>query len=454
MQFLSIEKNLAKAFVFFLPFRMLLLLTPITDMFGAQSEYFSFVFHVIGISIYVMYRNGKMTIGKKSSSDIIKFFFKIIVAFSISSFVMSCLIDYEYGDYNGNSPYIAVLKLFLDFLQYVLIFVYCRIVFSILGSSNILKILVFSSRILLVLGYLQIVLLGFGKALLPLYDVVLGVFQFNTFNSQIALSFMEPSYAAMYLGCLVFPLHLSRLFTHEYRRVSPVIELLLWIPPWIYTKSTTAYLLVLTALGVALILRMLDTSSGRISKIVSITAIILGIIFLATIDFWDSIFGFNFSYLFVQKFMDLGNQSTASRTIPLVGDIFIFLEYPLFGCGNGLQGYFFDKLIPFNYYSGLSLDQATSQLLRGTFPSIPNGQLFVPAIFSGYGVFGVLLFYFFFKKCILNIKKQFSDNPLFAYMYTIAFLPIIIAGFKSEFIGVYYIWFVLSLPYAAFDQKI
>ena len=48
-------------------------------------------------------------------------------------------------------------------------------------------------------------------------------------------------------------------------------------------------------------------------------------------------------YLLFEKATDSDNGSTVSRTVPLLVNWGAFMEHPIFGVGNGLQGYYYEK---------------------------------------------------------------------------------------------------------------
>lgn len=74
MERYSFETVIAKAFIFFLPFRMISILTPAVGFLGAQGEYFSFFFHALGIVMFLLRNRGKVSLEKRSTSDILGLF--------------------------------------------------------------------------------------------------------------------------------------------------------------------------------------------------------------------------------------------------------------------------------------------------------------------------------------------------------------------------------------------
>lgn len=441
------ERTIAKLFIILLPLRMLSILTPITSVFGMQAESFSVIFLVCGLLYILISNRGRIFTRRDANNSL--FFWKMIIVFAIISIIMSVYVSFRYGNYNGNSPYIAVLKLILDFIQYGLVMIYCKRIIVCLGKEKTADYLLVATRIPLIIGYMQIAEMLAAPVLSSVYKSLAAVLSLRTFPTQISLTFYEPSWAAMFISIIVIPIHMSRIML--LRSNKSIIELLLWLPLILMTKSTTAYILVFVSFGTAIIRMLFVNYNGRKNiKVFALATVIIGVIILLNIDAIDRIFGFNFSYLVLSKLTDLSNQSTASRMIPLIGNLMIFIKFPLIGCGNGLQGYFYPELISYNLYSNLSLDKNIHNMLAGTESSIPNGQLFIPGILSGYGIVGILLFAYFIRISLRMIKHS---TGLFKEMYMIALLPLLISGFKSEFVGILYIWFVLGLPFAISEKN-
>lgn len=367
---------------------------------------------------------------------------------------MSCVVSARYGNYNGNSPFTASFKLDLDFLQYILIMVYCKEIFSILSYEKIIRTIHHSATTLLIIGYIEFLIYVGAGGLLSIYNPIARTFHFSEIlpSQAISLTVLEPSHAAMLLGVFLVPFYLSQIIYDKNNSKSYLIELILWSPIIIITKSTSTYFIVFTCISVALIMTIFSRKTSGIVRFISVCSIVLFSIIILYPETVDKVTGFNFSYLLTDKAFDLTNQSTASRRVPLSVDLNIFKKYPIFGCGNGLQGYFYNECAP-QWVNQVYLDKPVRTALRGMSPSIPNGTLFFPAIISGYGIFGSGLFLFFFYKCYARMINNREEYKSLYYYYMIAFIPMVLSGFKSEFIGIYYIWFVLSIPMIAIKKE-
>lgn len=446
---LTLNEIIAKIFLLCLPLRMLSFIYPISSIFGMQAESLSSIFLIIGLFFSVLSNNGIPYSCSVEQNRLFNYYWKVVILAGITSLLMAVYVSFTYGYYNNsNSPYGAVLKIILNFIQYGLVFWYSREIFRTLSVKEIIRCILISTRICLVVGYLQIFVLKSVPMITPLYNYLAEIFMWGKFNQQIALTFYEPSWAAMFIGVIVIPLHMSNILKNDSKKAKSVIELLIWLPVIVMTKSTTAYLMAFAALSSGLLYVIFSQKSSIYGKILSVIFIIVGILFIENLDYFDSLLGFKFSYLVSEKATDLGNMSTVARSIPLIGNWEIFKEFPLLGCGNGLQGYFFPDLIPNDYYRVLYLDKATTLMLSGHSKSIPNGQLFFPGILSGYGIVGTGLFAMFFYNCIDLLRKNFNGYGRLGIMYMLALIPIFLSGIKSEFVGILYIWFILSIPFS------
>ena len=234
------ERTIAKLFIIFLPLRMISLLTPVTSVFGMQAESFSSIFLMFGIILLMVSNRGKVTINRDTNGEF--FFWEMIFVFAIISLVMSIYISLRYGNYNGNSPYVAVLKLILDFVQYGLVILYCKRIFSCLGEEKTADCLMVATRIPLIIGYMQLLNMMGIPVLTSIYSFIASIMSLRTFTGQISLTFYEPSWAAIFISVIVIPIHMSRIML--YRSSKSKIELILWLPVILMTNSTTAYVLV------------------------------------------------------------------------------------------------------------------------------------------------------------------------------------------------------------------
>lgn len=131
---------------------MLTILTPIKSVMGAQAEYFSLIFHALGLLLCLSAPRMLFGDGRRGPGALINAFWKMVAVFAAISFVMALYVNSTFGRFNGNSPYVAVLKMLLDFVQYGLIMMYTKAAFGYIGRDSVFKCLLLSTRITLVSG--------------------------------------------------------------------------------------------------------------------------------------------------------------------------------------------------------------------------------------------------------------------------------------------------------------
>ena len=152
----------------------------------------------------------------------------------------------------------------------------------------------------------------------------------------------------------------------------------------------------------------------------------------------------NIKYLLFEKIQDSNNGSTVWRSVPLYYNWGAFTEYPLIGVGNGLQGYFLEKYFPDAMRTVKGVDAVG--LLKNWTSGVSNGALFWPSILSGYGIIGVFLVLIYIVKSERLIRKKMKALGTLYYMYRLSIFAIIFAGFATDFVAKYYIWFAISIP--------
>ena len=121
------------------------------------------------------------------------------------------------------------------------------------------------------------------------------------------------------------------------------------------------------------------------------------------------------------KISDTGNQSTAYRNSTIINDIEIFKDYPIFGVGDGNQGFFYAQNLPFWVLASGSTEALFA--LSGNI-GVLNGGAFLPSIISGYGVLGCVLFGSWIVACV---RMAFANKERMRHYYSL----FIIAMFAS-----------------------
>lgn len=72
--------------------------------------------------------------------------------------------------------------------------------------------------------------------------------------------------------------------------------------------------------------------------------------------------------------------------------------------------------------------------------------MFIPSLLSGYGIVGCLFIALFVYSLVRMNKRRKNVNGNFYSMFIIAAVAFFIAGFQGDMYGMYFAWFMLSLP--------
>ena len=124
-----------------------------------------------------------------------------------------------------------------------------------------------------------------------------------------------------------------------------------------------------------------------------------------------------------------------------------FQEMPILGVGNGLQGYFFDKYFPLDFLNYPSMDFFYEKRHEG----IGNAGAFFPGYFSGYGIVGLIILMIIVKKLKRTLRLRKKYLGLFYEMFVIGGICCIPNGLQGDFYCLYYVWFVLSIPFMMYN---
>lgn len=440
----TLETIVGELYIFTLPFRQVKQFSFLNSFVGSCANWLPFVFHCIGILLWIINNNGRIEIHSEKKR-LIKHAFFLMIFLNISSAIMSVIMQMIYGNHGTESAYQGIIGMCLYFAQYFFMFLYNYHIFEILSIERIKKILCYDCRILLFIAYFQIfVMNGIGAGI---YDKLnfLGILNNSKDLPKLCLTGTEGASAGSLIAVFVFPFLLSKVIMGERKHL---LELLLWIVPLYYTFSSTAYILAVISILTFIVLLLIhndNTSKGIATLLIVIMLILLVFYIVTTTNLLSNKQIEQLQYLFFEKASDKNNGSTVSRTIPLLVNWGAFTEYPIMGVGNGLQGYFYEKYIPdwALRASGSDIGVFIERSRQG----INNGGLFFPGILSGYGIVGCAAIAIFIWRALQEHQKTKLYSGIFYYSGIIAFLAFIMMGFQGDAYGLYYAWFMLSVPF-------
>lgn len=108
------------------------------------------------------------------------------------------------------------------------------------------------------------------------------------------------------------------------------------------------------------------------------------------------------------KLFDTNNYSTQYRYSTIWNDILCFIKSPIFGVGDGNQGYFYASHVSGTWMANSPETQAA---IRGEY-GLLNGGAGLPSFISGFGIFGLVVAFVFARKIFLDTKKcsQFYER--------------------------------------------
>ena len=440
---------IGKMYLFCLTFNMIAPLKFLQSFVGAAANSFDFVLHVIGMMMIFFSEGGRFSLDNSEEADTVRYFIKMVAWFSFSSVIMAVVMQMIYGNYGSENAFQGIRGMLLYWFQFAMILVYNHYLFGILSIDEIERILKLQVIVLMFIGYFQMAVMAIGRPFANLYDYmnVLGVLNYSSKLPKLPLTGNEGAYAGYIMGILVFPFLYGVNLANKDRN-SLLVYIVLWLPLVYMTYSSAAYILfTVTTLGY---LFYYGRTRGLSKSIVSMVSLIL-IVGIFIIVFGNQMLRVlpkeisdNIQYIFLEKITDTENGSTVMRSVPLYINLGAFKEFPLLGVGNGCQGYFLEKYIPATMYTakGLNAEKWLGKWTQG----ISNGAVFWPSILSGYGIVGTVLYARYIYLCEVLIRKKREKIGSMYYMYRLALAGILLAGFATDFVSRYYIWFAMSIP--------
>lgn len=449
----NMEIAIAKMYLYLLPFRMISPLLFIKDIVGVCALYTDFVLHMAGMLLWVFNCKGNLTAPSSENKLLITNFIKLVMYLNCSSIVMSFVIDSRFGRLGNDTAFDGIMGMLIYFTQYALMLLYNMRVFSLLDRKTISKILHQVCVVLLVIGYMQVLVMnGIGGAIYDAIDI-LDIVRNSNQLPKLCLTGSEGAAAGSLISLFVMPVLLSDIIVNKNTKRN-AIEIILWLIPLYFTQSSTAYILFTVEMIMFAFLMAIEKKQIlRFIKIVSISLVVvllLGTVLGMTGVINDEVVS-DIQYLLFDKATDENNGSTISRTVPLMVNWGAFTEYPLFGVGNGLQGYFYEKYFPEEAYRVQGSD--VTEFLKVSRTGISNGGVFFPSLLSGYGTVGMILIVLFIFSMIkvMHYKKTYIEK--FYYMWILASAAFLVTGFQGDLYGKYYAWFMISLPFISSEKE-
>lgn len=391
------------------------------------------IFVTLGLIALLVSERSNLKFNKFLSS-----FTPFVVVGFLSSILMSFLLTGNVGTIAGETPLSAITTglMWLVFNAAIVFFAsYCYAHCTGEFLDRVLDILLIF--VLLVSGIQVLVMLGFPGAsaifnLINLGDWFRG-FKYVAFERLVGVG-SEPAAMAKTLGLFCLPYCYCRAANGGGVRYGVAFALLLFFA--FLTKATSVYVTVAFVLLGILLLHMRKAKSKVVIVGVSFfcAALLFAVLVASftggqlvstnTVDTFEAVLG---------KIGNTGNQSTAYRTSTIVNDIEIFKDYPIFGVGDGNQGFFYAQNLPSWVLNSGSTEALVA--LSGSIGAL-NGGAFLPSIISGYGIVGCMLFGAWIVFCIRTAIRRKKELGRYYDMFIVAmFACIPVCWMAEEFQG-------------------
>lgn len=398
----------------------------------------SFFFIVIGmlinVIIFISEKNWDVMFDPTTKKIFYIYFYVII-----SQLLVSLLLYRKLGELYGFNTHMVFLKSFLIYTYIFVVVIYNKIMLSNVNMKSVIKLLwiltivgcgviLLQTSLLCFSGFRHVYdLINFAK-LLPSSSFILSMHRICGFG-------YEPSYYAIFHIIVSIPIICVSLKNTKDKGMVILNSIMLCIivVGAYLTKSSTIYI---SLAVVFLILLLYLFKTAKIRKSILLIVIAGACLLVVLIPpLMKNV------YLLVYKIFDLSNWSVSYRYSTIYNDIKCFLEYPLFGVGDGNQGFFYND----NMY-GTIFDEVQAgeviDAINGRYGLLSGGAM-IPSIISGFGLVGVCVFGYIVYCAIKKMKKT-----EYYMMYLIGLITFLVCGTVSYSQFYNYIFaFIIILPW-------
>ncbi len=444
----SIERAVAKLYLYFMPFQMFAPFKFLNSLFVGLARRASFLFLLIGMILIVVKRR-EVTYGSDASSRLHSHFIRMYIIGDVTSLFMAIILFSEVGTIGGENTFDAVIPKIIFSFAYMVFIYYNREVFGLLTKEEIGNIFDRIITICIILGFLQVGVLLIGGPFTMIYNAINMLFgawssTAIVITGRIALLTVEPATIAGFFGMLVIPYIFSKWISEDFI-MRDFIKLLLVIIILYYTKSTTGYTLLIVDF---LFFGYVYISQGKANSNTKLIIILLMIISGGGVGYFitkSTIISENVTSVF-DKLINEDNVNSMSRKVGLYVNWGILKRFPFFGVGNGNQGFFYREFFPQFAFSSVWATERYNEAAH----TLMDGGVFFAAFASGYGLVGIVMMIGFALKSIFIMRNNKEIYGFLYYFYLIAGASLLITGFSSTLVGDYTSWFIFSLPMAVY----
>lgn len=303
----------------------------------------------------------------------------------------------------------------------------------------------------IILGVMQAITLVTG---IPLYDAFnsFGLFQ-DIFGERISTIGSEPSANAIIIGMISLPYVISRLAHGAPKRFRFYFVILLVLVGFV-SSSQCYYSVISLGIGYFVFFRpkrIKHTALAILSLICCIACIAFIVITAFGVHLMENEAVQQAYYYIFEKVGDSNSQSTTYRMSTTVNDIYVFERYPVFGVGDGLQGFYFNENIAEHWSTGGSIELENA--LAGKVGLVGSGCL-MTGLLSSFGVVGFALFAYVLLSSIRDAHIRRKAMGPYYEMYLLALfamLPATVIGLTLH--GSWALYLILAMPFMAFRSE-
>lgn len=453
MQYCRFNANLYKLYVFCLPLGRFIEL-PLNDFLNKIFTQFSTLIMLVGMFCLLLQHNIRT---QKRLQPVVTFY--VFMAFY--SFLASVVLLLLFLDPIESPLYSCLNDIVLYFI--VLMSIYYNY-FNLTYNVNIKQLFpIFNLQIiiLLIVGYMQWGAMLGNNLCLSSYSFLSSVFALRELDWLTVLERgvtfwgSEPASASILCFWIIPYMTISILHSSKQKRSAFILaNILLCI---LILSSNSSSLLILYVANILLFIMI--ALKLKLKKIFYVISCFLGL-FVAIFYSLDLNMNSNinnndsrsFSYVIYGKVVDRENPSTAMRASTIINDMKIFYDYPFTGVGNGNQGFFYRKNMPF----WVQLSEEVQNIMYSTTTIANGGGNFFPAYISGFGLIGIFILIIFIWKYHKIYKSSFLQENV--QLKTIFEIGMILFLFSSWYVvGIKQnetIIFLLCLPFVAQNKNI
>lgn len=421
------------------------------NSFSILGKHFSPAFYFAFLFFPLLFLEWMFSTKKPESTyRIFTFCLTTLFVLGFISLINCILLSTTFGGYYSTTPMKVYILNFIKYTFDLIAIVYLIFSISLLTKNYIETIVIIASLLLVLIGLFQLfVCLLNNQQLNQLYDninflKILGSSELmHLYGMQrIYLTASEPAANCTFVCCVCIPFLFFIAIKKDnlpIKRILAFIILILLIPLIYFTRGISLYLCSALSFAITFSCFMSTMKNERKKTLVFIVEMLV-IVFLLILLFVTP-FGKALLQSIVDKFLSNTNYSFQYRFSSIYNDILIFLKMPIFGCGDGFQGYFYiDHIVG----TWMAQNPETINAIVGNTGLLAGGA-FIPSYLSGFGIVGLIFLILYFRLTWRELRKSDSYLKL-AHKISIAMLVIV----SSITIGFHYniaLYAILILPY-------